>query len=161
VRRWFALLAVSVAFACSGPPAGELVIGGQAPSFAVSSIDGSKVHLEDLAGQKRVLVFWATWCRPCLAEIPALEAIEKESPGRIVSIVLDEGGETDVQRFLDQRPLPYQVLLGDAALFASYDGLSIPHTVILDSDLSVVAVHRGSVGEQTIRRDLEGERSNG
>lgn len=136
------------------PPSQPLAIGAPAPSFELTRVGGGRVSLADLAGEPRVLVFWATWCQPCLAEIPALESIEAEHPGRIVSIALDEGGAADVARFLENRPIPYRVLIGDADLFARYDGLAIPHTVVLDRDLKVVAVHRGIVDRDVLESSL-------
>jgi thiol-disulfide isomerase/thioredoxin len=130
------------------------MVGDPAPSFEAAAVDGSMMALDELAGEPRVLVFWATWCQPCLAEIPVLEAIEAKHPGRVISVSLDEGGADDVRRFLDKRPLPYRVLLGDAELFARYDGMGIPHTVLLDRELKVVAVHRGVVDQKSLEREL-------
>lgn len=153
-RRTILVCLVVVTTACAGSAPSSLAIGEPAPWFEAMSIDGSTLRSDELAGAPRVLVFWATWCQPCLAEIPALEAIEARHPGRIISVALDEGGRNDLVRFLESRPLPYAVLLGDTALFARYDGLAIPHTVVLDKDLRVVAIHRGTVDEQTLEREL-------
>jgi thiol-disulfide isomerase/thioredoxin len=154
MMRWTVLVSLVVVAACGGSPPSSLTVGELAPSFEATAMDGTTLRIEELAGAPRVLVFWATWCQPCLAEIPALEAIEAGHPGRVVSVALDEGGADDVGRFLETRPLPYTVLLGDTELFARYDGLAIPHTVILDKDLRVVAIHRGTVDAQTLARGL-------
>ena len=124
------------------------------PEITIARLDGGKLEPTRPDGDVLVLAFWATWCQPCLAEIPALEAIEAKHPGRVVAVSLDEGGEEDVRRFLDKRPLPYRVLLGDAELFARYDGMGIPHTIVLDRELKVVAVHRGAVGRKALEREL-------
>ena len=155
MRRLLALVLATTAMACGGTPPTSLAVGGPAPAFELSAVDGSTVSLAELAGEPRALVFWATWCGPCLSEIPALQAIEKDDPGRVISIALDGGGAADVREFLESRPLPYRVLLGDADLFARYDGLAIPQTVVLDRELRVVSVHRGAVGETTLRRELD------
>lgn len=156
MTRWFLITALLTTAACGGSSPGGLIIGEDAPAFKAQVVGGGTVALEDLAGEPRVLVFWATWCQPCLAEIPILEKIETEHPGRVISIALDEGGEEDVQRFLAARPLPYPALLGDTTLFARYDGLAIPHTVVIDRDLKIVAVHRGVVDGDVLRGDLAG-----
>jgi len=154
VIRRLLIVAIAFASACGGAPPKSLVIGEAAPPFKLAAVGGSTVTLDDLAGEPRIVVFWATWCQPCLAEIPALEAIEAEHPGRVVSIALDEGGESDVSRFLEKRSVPYRVLLGDEKLFARYDGLAIPQTVILDRELTVIAVHRGAVDASVLRREM-------
>ncbi|MCP4896612.1 MAG: TlpA family protein disulfide reductase [bacterium] len=152
--RGLVLVMTVAVVACGGSAPTSLAVGDAAPSFTATAIDGGTMHLDELAGEPRILVFWATWCQLCLAEIPALEAIEAEYPGRVISVSLDEGGEDDVRRFLEARPLTYRVLLGDPELFACYDGLSIPHTVLLDRNLKVVSVHRGTVDRDTLEREL-------
>jgi thiol-disulfide isomerase/thioredoxin len=155
MTRWTVLVSVViVVVACSGPAPSSLRVGEPAPWFEATAVDGTTLRSDELAGAPRVLVFWATWCQPCLAEIPALEAIEARHPGRVISVALDEGGKDNVSRFLETRPLPYTVLLGDVELFTRYDGLAIPHTVVLDKDLRVVAIHRGMVDGQTLEREL-------
>ena len=69
---------------------------GQAPPFDLPTLDGGRLRLSDLRGRVTLLVFWATWCPPCLEEIPALEALNRQLSGRPVELVTvsqDEGWE--------------------------------------------------------------------
>ena len=61
------------------PPSPQ--IGFPAPDFALSDLAGQTVRLADLRGQPLVLNFWATWCPPCRAEMPALQSIALSTTG--------------------------------------------------------------------------------
>ncbi len=57
-------------------------LGAEAPPFTLKTFDGTQVSLTELRGQVVVLNFWATWCGPCKAEMPALDAYVRSHPGR-------------------------------------------------------------------------------
>lgn len=68
------------------------MIGFLAPDFALSSVDGESVQLSTLRGTPVVLNFWATWCPPCRAEMPALEALwQQHNRGDLMILGVDEG----------------------------------------------------------------------
>ncbi|MGJ3648861.1 TlpA family protein disulfide reductase [Sphingomonas sp. GlSt437] len=73
--RWRSRIAVLAlaALAAVSPAQAKIKVGEPAPDFELTLIDGSKVALHDLRGQVVVLNFWATWCAPCRAELPALD----------------------------------------------------------------------------------------
>ena len=82
----FSLMAASVALAKA--PA----VGAMAPDFELTLIDGSKVTLDQLRGNVVVLNFWATWCGPCLEELPILNAyykIQRPSGLRVFAIATE------------------------------------------------------------------------
>src|SRR5688572_653120 len=91
----FALLASAPRLASSEEPLQT------APPFSVRTFEGKVVRLTDLRGKPVVLDFWATWCRPCRASMPHLDAVQKRYEDRLVVIGLsvDENGGADVRRF--------------------------------------------------------------
>ncbi len=72
----------SAAGAAGGPPSAE--IGRPAPDFALTTTGGETVHLSDYRGQAVVLNFWATWCPPCRAEIPGMQAASAAYAGSVL-----------------------------------------------------------------------------
>lgn len=151
------LLFVALAAAsCGGSePSGPLRAGALAPALSLPSVDGARYTLEP-DGRPVVLVFWATWCAPCLEEIPLLEAVDASGTARVVSVALDEEGREVVEPFVAERALPYPVLLGDEATFRRFDGLAIPYTIVLDGDLRVVSTQRGRLVAEDLRERLAG-----
>lgn len=71
----------------------QVNIGGMAPNFELTTPDGKKLSLYDLRGHIVLLDFWASWCAPCLAEVPNLKAIYEKYHGKglnILGVSLDE-----------------------------------------------------------------------
>ena len=104
-----------------------------APDFTLRDLKGDWVTLSDFRGQPVVLNFWATWCAPCRAEIPHLEALYKKykDQGLIVFGVNSETDYMKVKRFAAPR-ISYTVLLDGNTQTQGYDVRGIPCTYYID-----------------------------
>ncbi len=79
-------------------------LGRPAPDFTVS--DGTRtIHLADYRGKIVLLNFWATWCAPCIAELPSLQAMHQDLPQVVVIAVSVDQNPDAYHRFLEQHPL--------------------------------------------------------
>lgn len=109
-------------------------LGRPAPGFAIN--DGQHtLSLQDLHGQVVVLNFWASWCGPCLVEMPSLQALQQEVPQvKVVGIAFDEDAPT-YQAYLQRHPLGfYSVLDTTGAAHTSFGTFRPPETYILDKN---------------------------
>jgi len=116
--------------ASAAPP----VAGGSSFPKA-SKITGEPFDPGPLSGKVTVINFWATWCVPCISEIPSFNKLHKELSSKgvaVVGIAMDEEGATRVSPFLKKHPMDYPVALGAEALNAEYKLDALPVTVILD-----------------------------
>lgn len=156
IRPLICLLAVTLLLASCQPKGSHrgLRVGQTIPEFEIPSLQGGSVASSSYAGRPVVLNFWATWCRPCVKEIPTLKTLEKDSTAQVVTIALDAQGSEVVQPFVDKYDIDYTVLLGDHELFQRFGGWAIPYTLVLDASLEVVGLHRGYVSLRTLERDL-------
>jgi thiol-disulfide isomerase/thioredoxin len=143
----------------TGDEGGSVEIGQRAPGFSLKALDGSTVASRSLAGNVVVLNFWATWCAPCVKEIPDLQQVAASSGAKVVGIALDEDGARSVKPFVEQhglnRTANYTVLLGDQKLFDRFNGMGIPYTLLLDREQRVVKVYRGPTTREVLEQDVK------
>jgi peroxiredoxin len=112
--------------------------GAEAPGFRLPSLGGGEVDLASHRGKVVVLNFWATWCPPCVAEMPSLERLHRAlSPEglSVVTVSTDEDRE-DLRAFVSQRGLTLPVLLdpGGRVAAGAYRTTGYPETFLLDRE---------------------------
>ncbi len=157
---WRAFMPVWVAFTlllagCGGSGGvTRLAVGAQVPEFSLPSLDGAEVESSSLQGKTVVLNFWATWCQPCLKEIPELKELAADGRVEVVGIALDEEGERAVRPFVERHGMSYTILLGDQEVFQRMGGFSIPYTLVLDPSQQVVNIYRGPATRADVEEDL-------
>ncbi len=129
-------------------------VGEQAPAFSLTNANGKTVSLSDLKGKVVVLNFWATWCPPCRAEIPAFIKVYKQYRPKgveIVGVSLDQKGWDIVRPFLKTHNINYPVLVGDQKIAQAYGNInSIPTTFIIDKKGKIVDQHVGAMSEKAL-----------
>jgi thiol-disulfide isomerase/thioredoxin len=133
----------------------DVVVGNTIPDFSLKSLDGKTVSKDSLKGEVVVLNFWASWCSPCMGEIPQLKQVAANSKARIVGIALDENGAETVKPFVESHQINYTVLLGDQDIFQQFNGVGIPYTLVLDRSQRIVKVYRGPVDREALEADLK------
>ena len=151
-------LFVAILSSCIGGSdegSGSTAIGDRAPKFSLKALDGTTVSSSSLEGNLVILNFWATWCEPCLKEIPDLKQVAASSGAKVVGIALDEDGMKSVKPFVDSHGINYTVLLGDQDLFQRFNGLGIPYTLVLDRAQRVVKIYRGPTTRESLEQDLK------
>lgn len=149
------VLAALTLVSCGGGGGGQVAVGAQAPGFRLESLDGETVSLESFRGSPVILTFWATWCQPCLKEIPIFNSIEAGSKAKVVSVSLDDEGLSVVQPFVQQHGLNYPVLLGNQEVFMRFGGIGIPYTLLLSGSGTITKIYSGTVERETLEADLE------
>lgn len=134
-----------------------------APSFTLETLTGEPVTLEEYRGKVVLVNFWATWCLPCVEEIPLFELLRAEvgpADFEILAISVDEEPQLVVPEFLDSiGGVSYPVLVGTRDVVDAYDiGIGIPATYIVNREGRVVETLIGgqalNVFEPLIRKHL-------
>ena len=109
------------------------------------TLDGKAVNLSDLKGKVEFVNLWASWCPPCRAEMPGIEALYKKvdhSKIAFVMLSLDDDA-AKARKFVQSQGYTFPVYLRTGNLPAPFDSNSIPSTVILGPDGQVAARHDG------------------
>lgn len=107
---------------------------------------GKKVSLEDLKGKVVFINFWATWCGPCIAEMPSIQKLYdkfKDNPDVAFVILEAEGNKEKAGKFMEKRKLNLPVYYPDGGFPAEFFRGSLPTTVILDKQGNIAHVTEG------------------
>lgn len=136
-------------------PAMQLV-GKPAPDFTLENLKGEKITLSALKGNVVVLDFWATWCGPCVASMPNLQTIAKETEADGVKVfaVNQQEDKATVEEFMKTHQFTLVALLDpEGKSGEAYKAQAIPQTVIIGKDgvVKKVLIGAGPDTEQQIR----------
>jgi peroxiredoxin len=129
-----------------------------APDFTLTGADGVEIRLSGYKGKVVMLNFWATWCTPCLAEIPWFVEFQRTHAARglaVVGISMDEDGWKPVRPFMETQKINYPVAIGDDALAQKYGGIeSLPETLLIDREGRIASRHVGIVARSDYEKEL-------
>jgi peroxiredoxin len=125
------------------------LLGQPLPPLVLPDLDGKPHRLDDYRGRRLLLNFWASWCAPCLREMPALaEAQAKfgEQGAIVIGIAMDEPAH--VRAFLATHAVDYPILIGDmgppsTSLKLGNTQQVLPYSVLIDTDGRILAAHAG------------------
>jgi peroxiredoxin len=108
-----------------------------APDFTLPDLEGKLKNLADFRGRVVVLNFWATWCPPCIDEMPSLERLHQAMADRGVAVIAVSVDErfSDVPAFVEKFDLTFSVLYDEGKKVSrKYQTFKYPETYILDRE---------------------------
>jgi thiol-disulfide isomerase/thioredoxin len=136
-------------------------MAGKIHAFELKDVTGQPHRLADMKGKWVVVNFWATWCAPCVKEIPDIAAFLKDHGGkvRVLGIALDWDDEKQVTAFARKIGHTYPLILGNDAsekVFGRAKGL--PTTFVYDPAGKIAFKKTGTVTKQLLERIIRGEK---
>jgi thiol-disulfide isomerase/thioredoxin len=123
-------------------PAGDMAGSG----FRMMNLAGKTVNFEDLKGKVVFLNIWATWCPPCIAEMPNIQRLyEKVDSDKIAFVMLsvDQGGADVVKKFISRKGFTFPVYLPAGQLPQAFETGAIPTTFIISPAGKIVKTQEG------------------
>ena len=149
---------------------GEMQLGSEAPLFSLPDVDNEYVALRDLCGEKLrkpwknktkhvvVLSFFASWCKPCIAEIPHLQVLKNKYKNESIKFFLINVGEEKgkIQEFLESRNITIPILMDKyKKVSEKYDALRLPRLIVIDKKGIIQLEQRGFKDGKKFESDLD------
>jgi thiol-disulfide isomerase/thioredoxin len=139
------------AAAAAAPPAVASL-----PDFSLANLDGDQQSIQSWPGKPLLINFWATWCAPCLREIPMLKELQTSRPDlQVVGIAIDKPDL--VAKFAGDIQFNYPILVGQNEAWAAAGALGVnifalPFTIFTGGDGSILGVHTGELHAEHLER---------
>lgn len=142
----------------------ELTVGEPAPDGSVERLDGSgEATLADYRGQWLLVNFWASWCKPCEDESPAIESYAREHRDELRVIGINsEDNTADATAFIEEHGLTWEFFKdteGDRS--RDFGLLGLPESFLVDPDGNLALLYRGPIDRQFLDANvtplIEGE----
>lgn len=112
-----------------------------APDFTLADLNGKRIRLKDLRGKVVFLNFWATWCPPCILEMPTMEKLHQEfgNKGLVILAVDFRESPEQVKAFFEKHKFTFTTLLDpEGKVFELYQAWSLPTTTIVNKRGEIV-----------------------
>ena len=121
--------------------------------LAFVTVDGSTATLADHRGEPLVVNFFASWCAPCRAELPAIEKINQQAAGRVQVLGINSDLDQSTWRsFVAQTDITYPtVFQSDQSIWTALDLSFMPSTVLINPDGTVAFKYTGLITEDKLR----------
>lgn len=152
------MLITLTAIGAARPKPAQTLLNRKAPEFSRRDLYGSRVDLAALRGNVVLLNFWATWCAPCEAEIPAFSKWQQQFGARglrVVAISMDDS-DAPVRNFVARLKPGYPIVMGDEKLGHRYGGvLGLPLTFLIDRRGIVRAQFQGVADLTEMKRKIQ------
>ncbi|MBM9606672.1 TlpA disulfide reductase family protein [Desulfopila inferna] len=130
------------------------------PDFALPNIlNENTISSSSFEGKALLLTFFATWCPPCMEEVPTLIKLQ-EKYGRadfsVIGFSVDQGGAAVVRKFVDKKSINYPVALADARTMQDFGGVyGIPVSFLVNKEGNVVKKYTGYIPQSVLEKDLK------
>jgi len=129
-----------------------------APNFSRMDLSRNKIELTSYRGKVVLLNFWATWCGPCLIEMPTFIEWQRQygsATFQVIGVSMDDAAPEVVETVSKLKP-NYPILMGDEHLGAAYGGvLGLPVTFLIDRRGKIYARYEGAADLARIKGDIE------
>jgi thiol-disulfide isomerase/thioredoxin len=135
--------------------------GSLVPDFKLNDLNGKTFKSSQLQGSVVLLDLWATWCEPCIADIPMLNRLYEKFGSRelkVVGIAVESGWAKDIKPHVAKLGIKYPVLVGTEKIVERYEMIGFPTTYLIGRDGKLAKKYLGTLPDQEKEKEMEMER---
>lgn len=159
LRNLCCILCLCFLLTAGGLMSGSSQASTKMPAFVLENpVDGKNIDSNDFQGKALLVTFFATWCPPCLQEIPTLVELQQEFARKgfsVIALSVDQGGTAEVARLIEKQAINYPVLMADAETAENFGGVyGIPVSFLVNKSGNVVKTYTGLVSHTVLAKDV-------
>jgi thiol-disulfide isomerase/thioredoxin len=125
-----------------------------APPFSVKALDGKTLKLSDFHGRPVIVDFWATWCAPCKASMPHMNAMQERYRDQglvVIGLSVDDGGTQKVRQFVEKNGVSFRIGMADDKVLDQYGPIRfIPTMFFINRKGEIVRRLQGYLDDETV-----------
>lgn len=146
-----------VRFGSDGSSRSSNSSGSAAPEAGFEMFDGSSATLADYRGSPLVVNFWASWCPPCVAEMPEFEEVHRAMGDRVVFLGMNtQDTPQDAARIVERTGVTYDLARDPGGeMFRAFEVLGMPSTFFISPEGRVVDRHTGALTKELLQQKIE------
>ena len=132
-------------------------VGDPAPDFTIFSLDGQLVSFDELHDRAVIINLWTTWCEPCKAEMPLLEAASQKHAENLTVLGINEGDKKyDVKSYIKEENITFRVLLDESENVGYLYGIvGYPTSIFIDKNGIIQAIYLGELSHEQLESNLQ------
>lgn len=131
-------------------------VGSPVPAFSLPSTSGNQISVEQLKGKALIINFWATWCGPCLVEMPLLQTVSERHKNDLIVLAINiEEPISTIKPFVEKNQLTFPVLVDIEGKIANTFGIfAYPASFFVDKQGIIRSQQFGQLNETLLRKNL-------
>ena len=152
------LLVTCLTWSAASATGQGLSVGTSAPDFRLPDLNGKQFKSSQLKASIVVLDLWATWCEPCVADIPIFNRLHEKFANRgvkIVGVAVQSGWRNDIKPHVARHTIKYTVLVGNAKIVEMYRMIGFPTTYLIGRDGKIVKKYIGTVPDTEAQKEAD------
>ncbi|MES2180136.1 MAG: TlpA disulfide reductase family protein [Gemmatimonadota bacterium] len=134
-------------------------VGDEMPAFAVKTLDEVPITRDSALGKVVLVNFWASWCGPCVTEMPAFDRVyhaKKDQGFVVLGIWTNDTDPFAMYDFLREHAIRYPIIVGAEELVESFGGVwALPVSILIDRNGKIVKRVTGIFAEEALRTEVE------